>query len=1095
MRFKILLLIISCVGTLNAQLPYGIKWQKNYGGSNVDKAWDLLPLSDSGHLLIGHSFSNDGDVSGHHGSTNTADGWIFRLDANHNIIWQKSAGGSGNDYLTNVIKARDGNYVAIGNSTSGDDDLPGNFGGADIWAIKFDLNGSIIWSKHYGGSGQDSANTIIQLPSGEFMIAGSSKSLDGQVNATNTSAFSIWNFRITENGDFISGLVMGNIEGEYPNHGEDLKILPDGNIIMSVLPATTSVEGAEFPTGMLPTVWLVKLTPQGAVIWKKEADPGNLSRYEPLFCASIQTTTFGITLVESGDMGPMGHDNRAFLMSLLNFDGSNTGLKKFFFYGFDDAGLAGNQSVIVSNRGTVGLSDSSILAAGYYKKRFDASSDFYREDAFLARKNFSKTTPEPLPVFFGGSNEDAFAAVKRDVGSHFVAAGYSASSDGDLTGNHGAFDAWIVGLTDSVNIQKNYIKGRVFLDHNNNQAYDAGDQLFSQLKVKSSKTGLQIISIPYDGYFTNEVDTGNFVSSVMATPFYSVHPVSHNSAFGNYGNEDNVDFAVTLITGLRDYKVSLISLNLDLIPAYEVLYHAIVSNKGTDTMKNQMAVMVKDSRFELVMANPEPAYQSGDTLKWLINSLVPDSTFKAELIFYTAQPPILNLGDTVINSFEVDSMQDLTPFDNMVRLSEKVAPYLEDNGIIADFGESMPLSEYERGDYLSYTIHFQNTGSDTSFNVLILDTLNNKFDPQSLEMISASHPYQLSLVNNNVYQWKFSGIGLVDSGRNAQFSRGSVSFRVKPSPGLNIGSELTNSASIYFDDKLPVRTTHKITISASKPPIPQISGIHSSYCKNDGIKTASIENLSTAGGGTTAEVLINGAATSLAGNQFSFNPSTLNNGANTIKVSFSNSAGISSKEINLDIFVPVTPALDVSASAITVTEQSPAVTISVANPVHAGSDPLYTFAKDKSFTNIIQAYSVSTSITMQPSALTVGENKIYVKMESSETCYTDKYAIDSILIVKSTPTGIADPDFPASNINIGPNPFTSIINISGLQRSKSYLLTIVNASGTVLWKRKVSNTNTYIIQSNGFTTGVYWLHITDEKNKRPLGTMSLYHQQ
>ena len=469
MRFKILLLIISCSGTLNAQLPYGIKWQKNYGGSNVDKAWDVLPLSDSGHLVIGHSFSNDGDVSGHHGSTNTADGWIFRLDANHNIVWQKSAGGSGNDYLTNVIKTRDGNYVAIGNSTSGDDDLPGNFGSADIWAIKFDLNGSIIWSKHYGGSGQDSANTIIQLPSGEFMIAGSSKSLDGQVNATNTTAFSIWNFRITENGDFISGFVMGNSEGEYPNHGEDLKILPDGNIIMSVLPATTSVEGAEFPTGMLPTVWLVKLTPQSTVLWKKEADPGTLSRYEPLFCASIQTTTFGITVVESGDMGPMGHNNQAFLMSLLNFDGTHTGIKKYFFYGFDDAGLAGNQSVIISNRGTVGLPDSSILAAGYYKKRFDPSSDFYHEDAFLARKNFSKTTPEPLPVFFGGSNEDAFVAVKRDVGSHFVTAGYSASSDGDLTGNHGAFDAWIVGITDSVNIQKNYIKGRVFMDHNNNQ--------------------------------------------------------------------------------------------------------------------------------------------------------------------------------------------------------------------------------------------------------------------------------------------------------------------------------------------------------------------------------------------------------------------------------------------------------------------------------------------------------------------------------------------------------------------------------------------------------------------------------------------------
>lgn len=1096
MKPLFLLLIILFHITLNAQTPYGIKWQKNYGGSGTDRAWDIYPLSDSGHIVVGYSYSNDGDVSGHHGTTATSDGWIFRLNAAHQIVWQKSAGGSADDLLTNIIKTNDGNYIAMGTSSSADFDLPANKGNKDIWVLKFDISGNILWSKNFGGSAHDSANSIIELPSGDLMIAASSRSIDGQVQApvTGNSGSFIWNFRITKDGDFIAGFVIGNSLYSVDNFGEDLKLLPDGNILMSVRPGLDPSGSDVFPTGPLYNPWLVKLTPQGQIIWKKAASgSGIFSPYHGQYSGSLQLTPYGVSVVVFGGVGGLADMNQSVQMSLTNYEGTPLGLDKNFCYGLEVAPppMSGTNTRILSDHSTIGLPDSNLLIVGYSGRYLNNVTYEYSEDAFLVRKNFSKSRPEPAPLFLGGSGVEGLVAVKKDLGSNFVVAGYSNSSDGDLTGNNGGFDAWVLGIIDSVIIQKNIIAGKIYLDNNNNQQFDAGDKPFSQLKVRSSKPGKEIISVPYDGMFINEVDTGNYVTSVITTPFFTVHPVSHNSIFTSFENVDSVDFAVSLVPGVRDYKVSLLPLN-ELIPAFEARYQAIVSNKGTDTLHNQMATMVKDSRVELVLAVPEPVSQSGDTLKWLINNLVPDSAFKIELSFYPSSPPAFNLGDTAIHTFEVDSAQDLTPADNKVRL-EQVSAYYDPNGIVSDYGKNMPLSDYENGKYLSYTIHFQNTGTDTSFNVTILDTLNSKFDPESLEMISSSHSYQLNLLENNTYQWKFNGIALVDSNRNEPLSRGYVSFRVKPVTGLTVGTVVSNAVSIYFDSEFPAATAlHEITITASKPPVPKLNGIRSGYCKNEGAQIITIENLSGVGSDIVAEVQLNGTGIPLNGNQFSFNPSLLNTGTNTIKVTFTNSAGIASSETSFNILAPVKPDLDLSSTATAVTDQSPAFTVSVTNPVHTGPNPLYTFAKDKAFTNILQASSSSSSITIEPSVLTVGDNKIYARLETSESCYTEKFAIDSILIVKSAPTGIIDPEFPGTRIVIGPNPFRNSIYVNGLQTSKSYLVTVVNAAGHIVWKKLVRNTDRVLVEGQ-FPGGMYWLHIMDEKKKRSLGTFSLSH--
>src|ERR1700749_3387694 len=77
------------------QAAPSLVWQKCIGGSKDDQAFAVLRTVDNGFLMVGSSRSNDGDVTGHHGSTDSADGWIVKLSPSGTIEWQLSPGGSG----------------------------------------------------------------------------------------------------------------------------------------------------------------------------------------------------------------------------------------------------------------------------------------------------------------------------------------------------------------------------------------------------------------------------------------------------------------------------------------------------------------------------------------------------------------------------------------------------------------------------------------------------------------------------------------------------------------------------------------------------------------------------------------------------------------------------------------------------------------------------------------------------------------------------------------------------------------------------------------------------------------------------------------
>lgn len=105
----------------------------------------------------------------------------------------------------------------------------------------------------------------------------------------------------------------------------------------------------------------------------------------------------------------------------------------------------------------------------------------------------------------------------------------------------------------------------------------------------------------------------------------------------------------------------------------------------------------------------------------------------------------------------------------------------------------------KRGQEIEYKIRFQNTGTDTAFTVVLLDTLSAYLDPVTVRPGAASHPYSFELIDGNVLRFTFTDIMLPDSNVNEPASHGFVQFNVQQQPALELGAVIENSAAIYFD--------------------------------------------------------------------------------------------------------------------------------------------------------------------------------------------------------------------------------------------------------------------------------------------------------
>jgi uncharacterized repeat protein (TIGR01451 family) len=161
--------------------------------------------------------------------------------------------------------------------------------------------------------------------------------------------------------------------------------------------------------------------------------------------------------------------------------------------------------------------------------------------------------------------------------------------------------------------------------------------------------------------------------------------------------------------------------------------------------------------------------------------------------------PTVNAGQYLTNSVSIEPITgDVVPENNQNSVTQMVVNAYDPNDKMEARGEQILISSFTQNDYLYYTIRFENTGNASAINVRINDVLNDQLDATTVKMVSASHPYILDQVDNNL-TWRFDNIQLPVSIANTNIGKGYVTFKVKPMSGYAVGDVIPNSAAIYFD--------------------------------------------------------------------------------------------------------------------------------------------------------------------------------------------------------------------------------------------------------------------------------------------------------
>jgi hypothetical protein len=691
---------------------------------------------------------------------------------------------------------------------------------------------------------------------------------------------------------------------------------------------------------------------------------------------------------------------------------------------------------------------------------------------------------------FGGSGDDGSFAFSQLSDNNFVIGGTTGSTDADMTGYTRADNAMLIKAGAA-----NIITGMVFIDNNNNHVKDGNEKFYNNVVVKSTKQSTDNASAVENGYYRNVADTGTYVTTVVpAAGYYTVFPATATSVFSSYAKTDTINFALLPIAGKNDLRVTLLPVT-PARPGFNASYRMQYINAGTTVVNGTTIKLVKDHRVTLVSSSPAWATVTADTIVWNTGTINPLDTGYITLVAGIPAPPVTNIGDTLNFIATANPLvADETPADNTGILNQRAQGSFDPNDKIEVHGGNFVQVLSPNKEYLSYIIRFQNTGNDTAFAVNVTDTLEAKLDWSSFEMIAASHPYTVAINEGNKITWTFNNILLADSNHNEPASHGYIAFRIRPKADVAPGNVINNTASVYFDFNAPVKTNMQVTVV--KPPSPQqpvTSAVSSGYCGTAAAQKVKIANIPAAAYQATVTVRLDNTTVLgvLADSTFSFSPSALAAGNHKIDVVFSNATAVRTTTLNFAITAAANPDVNVSANITTVVNLTSPVVLTAVNAAGGGTTPLYTFAKDRTFTNVLQAEGAVNNVSIQPNTLVVGSNWFYVRMKTSDTCFTSQTNIDSIKIERSSVTGLRDMDYPNRLINVYPNPFKQGININGLNTAKSYTISIHTAAGQQVYRQQVSNRATYSIDKLILPGGSYWLTIYDDKKHKAIGTTRL----
>ncbi len=367
----------------------------------------------------------------------------------------------------------------------------------------------------------------------------------------------------------------------------------------------------------------------------------------------------------------------------------------------------------------------------------------------------------------------------------------------------------------------NSINGKASIAQNN--ICDSTSRGIYNIPILISDTiGNRILKITevtgiYNHYFYKGIYS---VTPYFPYPYFNINPASATVAFDTANSLTATrDFCIQPNGIHNDLEISFLPSWPPARPGFDAAYTLLYKNRGTTTLSGNVQVNFDNGKMNFVNASSPVTTQSTGQLIWNYNNLQPFESKTIQVTFNLLPPTVNNIGDTInFLAAITPNTADETPYDNSFILPQRIIGSYDPNDKQCLEGSKLNISKI--GDYLHYQIRFQNEGTDTAFNIVVADTLSNKYDWNSFEYLGSSHTADVKLTNNKL-EFIFQNIKLPHKAINEPASHGWVAFKIKPKASVVVGDSLNNKAAIYFDFNFPIITNTATTVvTNTSAPVP-----------------------------------------------------------------------------------------------------------------------------------------------------------------------------------------------------------------------------------------------------------------------------------
>ncbi len=370
-----------------------------------------------------------------------------------------------------------------------------------------------------------------------------------------------------------------------------------------------------------------------------------------------------------------------------------------------------------------------------------------------------------------------------------------------------------------------YVSGNIYMDPDKDCIQPATETNLANWQVKvENGDKMKIVNTNRQGHFEFSVPDGDYT--------LSANPINRNWEMCTQSYDVAInDQQVNVERNFLAYATSACSeLEIDfsaplLRRCFDNYYSIRVRNTGPDASAGTVLTLELDPYYEFISATIPFEIKNDSIIKFDLGVLELNEEITFQVFFKISCNAPLGIehclkgllddahecGDT--RSYYEECQHNIGSFDP------------NDKRMFNEAGKE--TQRIDKGEYIYYHIRFQNSGTDTAFNVRVVDPLSSLFDLSTLEMLSASHPYVYSITDGPSLLVEFENIMLPDSNINEVASHGYFKFRVKPRAQLDYGTSIPNQAGIYFDFNAPVLTneTSLLILPATrvKDPVSQLS--------------------------------------------------------------------------------------------------------------------------------------------------------------------------------------------------------------------------------------------------------------------------------